>query len=67
MSIAKSLRCTPAQATYKIAQMHGIVPLSGTTDEEHMREDVAVEQIELANGIGMDRNIQSIKNVIGVS
>jgi len=39
---------TPAQALYRLAQTQGITPLSGTTNEEHMRQDVAVEKIEVS-------------------
>jgi hypothetical protein len=31
-------------------QSDGIVPLSGTTQQEHMRQDVAVEKASLAEG-----------------
>jgi diketogulonate reductase-like aldo/keto reductase len=44
-AIAKANKCTPAQAVYRFAQSLGITPLSGTTDEAHMREDVAVEKL----------------------
>jgi len=45
--IARIKGCTPAQALFKLAQLHGITPLSGTTNEQHMKEDVAVENIDL--------------------
>ena len=35
------------QAVYKVAQLEGIVPLSGTKNEEHMQQDVAVESVPL--------------------
>lgn len=37
----------PAEVVYRFAQTHGITPLSGTTDEEHMRVDVAVQDIDI--------------------
>ncbi|KAI0684936.1 Aldo/keto reductase [Cytidiella melzeri] len=46
-AFARSKGCSPAQAVYRLAQLQGITPLSGTTDEEHMREDIAVENIEV--------------------
>ena len=46
-AISKAKGCTPAQALFKIAQLNGITPLSGTTNETHMDEDVAVEGIIL--------------------
>ncbi|KAF9010762.1 Aldo/keto reductase [Cyathus striatus] len=47
IAIAQELNCTPAQAVYRIAQLEGITPLSGTTNEDHMRQDVAVEELSL--------------------
>jgi len=44
-------KCTPAQAVYRLAQLHGITPLCGSTNEEHMREAVAVEGIEFDEGV----------------
>lgn len=41
---------TAPQAVYKLAQIEGIIPLSGTTDETHMRHDVAVEELPFAEG-----------------
>ena len=32
---------------YKVAQLQGIIPLSGTKNEEHMKQDVAVENLPL--------------------
>ncbi|KAH8107726.1 Aldo/keto reductase [Cristinia sonorae] len=45
LGLAERLTCTPAQIVYAIAQAGGIVPISGTTNEEHMREDVAVDSL----------------------
>ncbi|KAJ3546869.1 hypothetical protein NM688_g5466 [Phlebia brevispora] len=48
---AQSKGWTPAQAVYRLAQWHGITPLSGTTSEEHMREDAALDtDVELNEG-----------------
>ncbi|KAJ7598068.1 Aldo/keto reductase [Mycena floridula] len=46
-SSAAAAKCTPAQAVYRFAQLEGIVPLSGTTNETHMKEAVAAENVEL--------------------
>ncbi|KDR67578.1 hypothetical protein GALMADRAFT_258257 [Galerina marginata CBS 339.88] len=43
--IAKKSKLTAPQAVYKVAQIEGIIPLSGTTNETHMGEDVAVEKL----------------------
>lgn len=47
-SVAQAKGITPAQAVYCLAQLNGVTPLSGTTDEKHMLEDLAVERIELS-------------------
>jgi aryl-alcohol dehydrogenase-like predicted oxidoreductase len=36
---------TPAQSVYLFARSLGITPLSGTTDEEHMKEDFELENL----------------------
>jgi len=46
--IAHAKGCTPAQVLFKLAQMNDITPLSGTTNEQHMKEDVEAEQIDLS-------------------
>ncbi|KAL4244320.1 NADP-dependent oxidoreductase domain superfamily protein [Abortiporus biennis] len=48
LTLAARKRCTPAQLYFRLAQIDGITPLSGTTNEEHMKEDVAVESIEIS-------------------
>jgi diketogulonate reductase-like aldo/keto reductase len=35
------------QVIYKFAQSQDIIPLSGTKNEEHMQQDVAVEKLPL--------------------
>ena len=44
-SFAKENKCTLPQAVYRFAQSLGITPLSGTTDETHMREDLVAESL----------------------
>ena len=44
-AFAKQNKCTPPQAVYRFAQSLGITPLSGTTDETHMREDLVAESL----------------------
>ena len=48
-AIAEAKHCTPAQALFRLAQLHGVTPLSGTTDAQHMREDVAAEEIDFSD------------------
>ena len=44
-AFAKENKCTLPQAVYRFAQSLGITPLSGTTDETHMREDLVTESL----------------------
>ncbi|TFK44157.1 Aldo/keto reductase [Crucibulum laeve] len=48
-SIAQASNLTPAQTVLKIAQMEGIIPLSGTTSELHMKEDLNLYGTEIAD------------------
>ena len=52
--IAQAKRCIPAQAVFRLAQVHSITPLSGTTSEEHMREDIAAEAVDLSQDLDSD-------------
>ncbi|KAL1676252.1 NADP-dependent oxidoreductase domain-containing protein [Schizophyllum commune] len=47
--IAELVGCTPAQVLFKIAQSNGITPLTGTTNEQHMREDLEVEKLDFSS------------------
>jgi diketogulonate reductase-like aldo/keto reductase len=47
LAIAKAAGCTPAQVIFKLVQMRGITPLSGTTNVTHMVEDLAAEHLQL--------------------
>lgn len=38
---------TPAQVVFRFAQQAGMLPLTGTTDPAHMREDLASDQFDL--------------------
>jgi len=41
------LQGTPAQIVFRFAQQVGMVPLTGTTDADHMREDLAAGRFDL--------------------
>jgi hypothetical protein len=43
--LAAAYSCTTEQAVYRLAQLRGITPLCGSTDEQHMREAIAVSQL----------------------
>lgn len=42
LAIAQAAKITTAQVVFGLAQSMGVVPLSGTTSEVHMKEDVSV-------------------------
>lgn len=46
-SIAKRLGVGPAQVIFRFAMQIGMLPLTGTTSEQHMKEDLEVEGLEL--------------------
>ncbi|BBL72467.1 aldo/keto reductase family protein [Methylogaea oryzae] len=45
---ADKYRHSPAQVFFRYLTQAGIVPLTGTTSEQHMREDLAIFEFELA-------------------
>ncbi|KAI0363012.1 Aldo/keto reductase [Pilatotrama ljubarskyi] len=47
--LAAAKGCTPAQALFRIAQLHGVTPLSGTTKETHMDDAVATERLDFSD------------------
>jgi diketogulonate reductase-like aldo/keto reductase len=48
--IAKRYAKTPAQIVFRFAQQIGMLPLTGTTKLDHMRQDLAIEDITLTAG-----------------
>jgi diketogulonate reductase-like aldo/keto reductase len=47
-----------AQVIFRFAMSLGILPLTGTSSEEHMRQDLASQSLQLS-----DEEIQSIEGV----
>ncbi len=47
LSIARRLGVQPEQVIFRFAMQVGMVPLTGTKDEVHMREDLGVFEIQL--------------------
>ena len=47
-SIAKRLGTGPVQVIFRFAMQIGILPLTGTTSEQHMKEDLQAERLELS-------------------
>ncbi len=54
---------TPAQVVFGLAQSLGIVPLSGTTNEVHMKEDLAVGPDVFSTD---ESRVQDIKRMMGL-
>jgi diketogulonate reductase-like aldo/keto reductase len=48
-TIARRLSATPAQIIFCFAMQIGMLPLTGTTSERHMREDLEAEQFTLSS------------------
>ena len=46
-AIAKRLKSGPAQVIFRFAMQIGMLPLTGTTSEHHMKEDLQAEQLSL--------------------
>jgi diketogulonate reductase-like aldo/keto reductase len=46
--MAKRLGTGPLQVIFRFARQIGILPLTGTANEQHMKEDLKVEQVELS-------------------
>jgi diketogulonate reductase-like aldo/keto reductase len=47
--IGRRVSATPAQVIFRFAMQIGMLPLTGTTNEQHMREDLQAEQITLSS------------------
>jgi diketogulonate reductase-like aldo/keto reductase len=47
-AIAARLGATPAQVVFRFAQAVGMLPLTGTTDPEHMKQDLASRALSLS-------------------
>ena len=46
--IARRLQVTPPQVIFRFAVQIGILPLTGTTDPRHMKEDLEITKFELS-------------------
>jgi diketogulonate reductase-like aldo/keto reductase len=58
MTIARSLGATAAQVIFCFAIRAGMLPLTGTTNPQHMREDLAAESLALsADAVAMIERI----------
>jgi diketogulonate reductase-like aldo/keto reductase len=59
-SLAASANTTPAQIILSFARAIGILPLTGTTDAEHMKQDLASRDVKLP-----PEAVQAIESVAG--
>jgi diketogulonate reductase-like aldo/keto reductase len=62
IAISGRMDVTPAQVIFKLAQLHSIVPLTGTTNELHMQQDLAAERIAFREDV--DSEIRNITKFI---
>jgi diketogulonate reductase-like aldo/keto reductase len=47
-AIAQRVDAGPAQVIFRFAMQIGMLPLTGTTSEQHMKEDLAVDRFSLS-------------------
>jgi diketogulonate reductase-like aldo/keto reductase len=59
-TIAARARATPAQVVFRFATAVGMLPLTGTTDAEHMRQDLASHTVALS-----DDEVRAIESLAG--
>jgi diketogulonate reductase-like aldo/keto reductase len=58
--LAARAHATPAQVIFRFAQSVGMLPLTGTTDPEHMRQDLTSHTIPLS-----DDEVRAIESLAG--
>lgn len=56
--IAKRLECSVAQVVFRFSLQAGMIPLTGTTNETHMKEDLASYDLKLT-----DQEVETVENV----
>ncbi|KAF8588703.1 Aldo/keto reductase [Ramaria rubella] len=67
LALAERASCTPAQTLFKLAQIRGIVPLAGSTDEDRMKQGVQAERINLEQCPESKEAIANLNALIGGS
>jgi diketogulonate reductase-like aldo/keto reductase len=60
VEVARKLNATPAQVVFAFARAVGILPLTGTSNPEHMRQDLARLSIELPTDL-----VNAIESIAG--
>jgi diketogulonate reductase-like aldo/keto reductase len=59
-AVAQRENATPAQVVFRFALAVGMLPLTGTTDAEHMRQDLATRMVNLS-----DDEVRAIESLSG--
>jgi len=59
-NLAKQLNATPAQIIFRFALAVGMLPLTGTSDPEHMQQDLASRDLRLP-----EEAVQAIETLAG--
>jgi diketogulonate reductase-like aldo/keto reductase len=60
VTIAARNRGTPAQVVFRFAQAVGMLPLTGTSDAEHMKQDLASHELTLSAD-----EVRTIESLVG--
>ncbi len=63
LSLAKKYSVTPAVILYRAVSETGIIPLCGTTSEEHMKEDLLLEEFNILPE-EVDKIMEKLTNLI---
>ena len=58
--LAALLNATPAQVVFRFARAVGILPITGTSDLQHMKEDLATEKLTLP-----PKAVEAIESIAG--
>ena len=58
--LAALLNATPAQVVFRFARAVGILPMTGTSDLQHMKEDLATEKLTLP-----PKAVEAIESIAG--
>jgi diketogulonate reductase-like aldo/keto reductase len=58
--VAVRLSATPAQVIFNVARKIGVLPLTGTSDAEHMKQDLASRDLDLSSD-----EVQAIESMAG--
>jgi diketogulonate reductase-like aldo/keto reductase len=59
-NLAEQKNATPAQIVFSFAQAVGMLPLTGTSNGEHMKQDLASRDVKLSTG-----DVQAVDSIAG--